>query len=312
MSYIPRLPMSVRQYLGTIKVPASNLVGIQNNFPLSRNKCHSKIDMASQILRYAFVTAAAVQLHKNSLTCSSKVLQRTLPQYCDGNIFASFHTSASLERARQMTRKRKRKIAVKNKVSKEARLRKDPPPLPYKVQLMLKAKGFGGEPKPVREKDDLPFAADNVYFMEDYAWKRWKLEDAFNELRLSNHPSLGNSKPDGLVVAKVEFDLRMKKQDQYLDPFSKMVPIVHPYDRGVADRTVMAFVPNSEIEEIAKEAGAIRSGGEELISEVAKGRIDIADVDHFVAHEDLLGAVNILAGVLRDKLPREKGKVPWS
>merc|ERR1719273_306524 len=111
--------------------------------------------------------------------------------------------------------------------------------------------------------------------MEDYAWKRWKLEDAFNELKLNNHPSLGNSKPDGFVIAKVEFDLRASKKDKFLDIFSKMVPIVHSYDSGVQDRTVMAFVPNAEMEESAKEAGAIRAGGEELINELAKGRIEV-------------------------------------
>ena len=53
----------------------------------------------------------------------------------------SLHTSATVERARQSTRIRKRKVYLANKKKKEERLRKNPPPLPKKIQLMLKAKG---------------------------------------------------------------------------------------------------------------------------------------------------------------------------
>ena len=53
------------------------------------------------------------------------------------------------------------------------RLRKNPPPIPYKVELMLKSKGLWGPPKPLREPDtDLPFPQDDVYFADDYAYKR--------------------------------------------------------------------------------------------------------------------------------------------
>jgi hypothetical protein len=56
---------------------------------------------------------------------------------------SALHTSAIVERARQSTRIRKRKVAVENKKKKEERLRKNPPPLPKKIQLMLIAKGLG-------------------------------------------------------------------------------------------------------------------------------------------------------------------------
>ena len=98
--------------------------------------------MASKTLRFAFTTAAPIQLNRNNLICSSKFLQRISLQYYDGNISASFHTSPTIEHARPGTRVRKRKVAVKNKMLKEARLRKEPKPIPYKVQLMLKAKGL--------------------------------------------------------------------------------------------------------------------------------------------------------------------------
>lgn len=61
-----------------------------------------------------------------------------------------FHTSAALERARQGTRLRKRKVALANKRKKELRLKKNPPPLPKKVKLMLRAMGVREDPLPKR------------------------------------------------------------------------------------------------------------------------------------------------------------------
>ena len=64
--------------------------------------------------------------------------------------YAELHTTAILERARQMTRRRKRKIALRNKIKKEIELKKNPKPIPYKVELMLKRKGLWGTPPPLR------------------------------------------------------------------------------------------------------------------------------------------------------------------
>lgn len=39
-----------------------------------------------------------------------------------------------------------------------------------------------------------------------------------------------------------------------------MVPIIHPYDRKVPDKAIMAFVPTEELRKVALEAGAIQAG----------------------------------------------------
>ena len=85
------------------------------------------------------------------------------------------HTTVALERARPGTRVRKRKQMLKDIKAKADRLRKNPPPIPYKVELMLKSKGLWGPPKPLRTPDkDLPFPKDDVYFAQNYAYKRSK------------------------------------------------------------------------------------------------------------------------------------------
>lgn len=238
------------------------------------------------------------------------VLRQAVPVQVPASVLMpsvmEFHTSCVVDRARRGTRERKRKVAVANKKKKEERLKKNPPPIPYKVELMLKSKGLWGTPKPIREVDkDKPIAVDNVFFAANFAYRRWTAEQALEELREMYHPNL-QDRQDALVWAKVELDMRSTKKDRYLDEFSKTIPIIHHYDRGIPDRMVMAFCPTEEIKAAALEAGASKAGGEELITEVAKGRIEVADFDHFVCHEELSNALKPLSGLLRDKLPNIK------
>merc|ERR1712025_651461 len=73
------------------------------------------------------------------------------------------HTSSVVERARQSTRIKKRKQNLANKKKKEERLRRNPPPLPKKVQLMLRSKGLGSKPQPWRQPDNKSFPADTAW-----------------------------------------------------------------------------------------------------------------------------------------------------
>jgi len=213
------------------------------------------------------------------------------------------HTTVALERARPGTRVRKRKQMLKDIKAKAERLRKNPPPIPYKVELMLKSKGLWGPPKPLRTPDkDLPFPKDDVYFAQNYAYKRYAMEEAINNLKQLCHPSMMDE-PDALVNIKVEFDMRANKKDRYIDGFTKTVAIVKPYDRGVPDRNVVCFVPNEDLRLQALQAGAVMAGGHELIMEISKGQVDIAEVDFFLCHEELIKQLGPLRSVVRDKTP---------
>ena len=114
--------------------------------------------------------------------------------------------------------------------------------------------------------------------MKNFTWKRYTLEEAVNELRLLYHPSMGNQ-PNAIIEAKIEFDMRGAKREKYLEGFSKMAPIINYFDRGVPDRNVLAFVADEKQAQDAKDAGAFRVGGEDLVSEIVKGRTDVVGVD---------------------------------
>lgn len=214
------------------------------------------------------------------------------------------HTSCVVERARQSTRIKKRKQHLANKKKKEERLRKNPPPIPKKVKLMLIAKGLGSEPRPWRKPDRQPFPVDSAWCEMYHSWARLSVEEAIECLREHYHPTMVNI-PDSLVWAKLEFNMQNVKKDKYLDSFSKMIPIYHPFERGVAEKVILAFCKTPEEMKAAEAAGANKVGGSDLIEDIVKGKFEVTDYDHFLATEEIAPELKPLLGILRDKFPKK-------
>jgi len=216
---------------------------------------------------------------------------------------AMLHTSVTLERARQATRLRKRKIYMENKKKKEDRLRKNPPPIPEKVKLMMKLKGLGTEPIDWRSIDNNPFPVDNVWDEQWTTWRRLSVHQAVDCLREHYHPTMLNN-PNGIVMARIEFDFTTKK-DKYMDTFSKMVPLYHPFERGVTQKSILVFAKNDEALNVARSTGAELAGGIDLIEDIAKGKVDVLEFDYFLAHDDIVLEMKPLFGILREKYPKK-------
>ena len=54
-----------------------------------------------------------------------------------------------------------------------------------------------------------------------------------------------------------------------------MVPIAHQFNPNAIEKQVMVFAPTEELQREATEAGAKLVGGEELIEEIKKGRVEL-------------------------------------
>ena len=223
---------------------------------------------------------------------------------CPALTVSGIHTSAVLERARQSTRIKKRKQNLANKKKKEERLRKNPPPLPKKVQLMLKAKGLSAKPKPWRQLDLRPFPTDTAWSERQHSWARLEVSEAVDCLREHCHPTMLNM-PNCLVWAKLEFNMANVKKDKYIEGFTKMVPIYHPYERGVAEKHILVFCKTPEEIRLAEEAGAKKAGGSDLVQDILKGKTDVSDYDHFLSTEEMALELKPLLGILRDKFPKK-------
>nr|ADD38009.1 39S ribosomal protein L1, mitochondrial [Lepeophtheirus salmonis] len=216
----------------------------------------------------------------------------------------TIHLGSSLEAARRMTRDRKRKIALANKKKKEDRLRRNPPPLPYKLELMLKSKGLWDN-RHLRDKDENPVPVDDVFSLQIFTWPRYSIKEAIEKLRDFYDPTMFDN-PNALVKAKIEFRMIGSKVTRFIEGFDRMVPIYHKYDEEIPSKTVCIFVPDEESKQIAVDAGASLAGGEDLIMDISKGRVDVSDIEYFLAHEDMVLSLKPLTGQLRDKVPRKQ------
>ena len=242
---------------------------------------------------------------KMSCSVGLALPQQVLPSITQMTMMISpLHTSAVLERARQSTRIKKRKQNLANKKKKEERLRKNPPPLPKKIQLMLKAKGLSARPKPWRQLDLRPFPSDTAWSERHHSWARLDVSEALDCLREHCHPTLLDL-PNSLVWAKLEFNMANVKKDKYIESFTKMVPIYHPYERGVAEKHILVFCKTPEEMKHAEDAGAKKAGGSDLVQDILKGKTDVSDFDHFLATEEMALELKPLLGILRDKFPKK-------
>ena len=57
-----------------------------------------------------------------------------------------------------------------------------------------------------------------------------------------------------------------------------MVPIAHQYNPNAIEKEVMVFVADEALQREATEAGAKMVGGEELIEEIKKGRVELVSL----------------------------------
>ena len=60
-----------------------------------------------------------------------------------------------------------------------------------------------------------------------------------------------------------------------------MVPIAHQYNPNAIEKEVMVFAADEALQKEATEAGAKLVGGEELIEEIKKGRVELVSVGLF-------------------------------
>ena len=54
-----------------------------------------------------------------------------------------------------------------------------------------------------------------------------------------------------------------------------MVPIAHQFNPNAIEKQVLVFAASEELQREATEAGAKLVGGEELIEEIKKGRVEL-------------------------------------
>nr|CAG4651932.1 EOG090X089S [Triops cancriformis] len=196
--------------------------------------------------------------------------------------------------ARKGTRERKSKNKVKLEVKKEEFI-------PYKIKLAMKEVPTGS-----RRKDDSgkAIAIDDVFNIKHCQPRVFSFEEAVEAHRESMHPTVYN-KPDSVLMAFIELDMRMEKKTRFLDPFSRIVLLPYQFSYG-PDKTILAFAKGQDQQREALEAGALEAGGPELVKKILTGNYDVSSVDFVVAHSNILADMIPVRGLMKKKFPSQK------
>ncbi|PIO57872.1 ribosomal protein, L1P family [Teladorsagia circumcincta] len=82
----------------------------------------------------------------------------------------------------------------------------------------------------------------------------------------------------------------------------EIVPVPYPFAHN-EKRTILAFVNDPKLQEIAVESGAEIALGQDVVKKIIKGQFRTDDYDFCVAHADMASYILPLRGILRTKFP---------
>ncbi|XP_012339683.1 uncharacterized protein LOC100871180 isoform X1 [Apis florea] len=200
--------------------------------------------------------------------------------------------------ARKGTRE-KRLLAKKKRAKKQVTV-EQVGYVPYKQHKKQKIK----EVCPLNTIDDSWKwkAIDNVWIVKYHQRPIYSLQEAIECHRETHHPTMYN-KPNAIVNAFVELDMRREKKNRFVDKFTRIVDTPHIFENSGNKRTVLAFSKNLEEQEKARDAGADYSGGTELIKKIQNGTFQFKDYDFVVAHANILSDLLLIRGLLKKKFP---------
>ncbi|XP_047001588.1 39S ribosomal protein L1, mitochondrial [Schistocerca americana] len=196
--------------------------------------------------------------------------------------------------ARKGTREKARKKKVKVEIKKVAWV---PPKLREKKdKLPLISKRLNDSHKPV--------SSDDVWIGRYYQWRVYDFVEAVQCHRETHHPTMYNV-PDAPLFAFIELDMSTDKKTKFVDNFTRVAGIPHPFEHG-EDRSVIVFAKTQEEQKIALEAGATVAGGMELITDIQNGNLSMQDFKYAVAHPSILPELASVRGLFRRKFPNIK------
>ena len=142
-----------------------------------------------------------------------------------------------------------------------------------------------------------------MYRVKQHQQPVYSLKEAIENHRETHHPTILN-KPNAVVNAFIELNMRREKKNKYLDRFTRIINTPHIFTYGENQRTVLAFSKNLQEQENAKNAGADLVGGVELIRKIQNGTLAFKEYDCVVAHADILTDLLLVRGLLKRRFPK--------
>lgn len=204
------------------------------------------------------------------------------------------HTTATCDAARKGTREKARKKKVKVEVKKVGFIPHNQRDKKINLQRLNKHVDDSWKQIPT----------DDVYVGRYYRWPVYTVAEAIECHRETHHPSMYNE-PKAPLNALIELNMQGEKATRFVDNFSRMAAIPHPFDHG-EERKILVFTKENELVAEAREAGATIVGGVETIKDIKSGEIAHTDFQYVIAHVNILAELVSLRGLLKQRFPNTR------
>uniref|UniRef100_A0A914QA80 39S ribosomal protein L1, mitochondrial n=1 Tax=Panagrolaimus davidi TaxID=227884 RepID=A0A914QA80_9BILA len=167
--------------------------------------------------------------------------------------------------------------------------------------LLSPSQQFPGRLIEENEKDLEDEPACSVFLRKSVKTQYYSISKALEMHRELQQPAMFNN-PNAPVKLRMELNMETEKATKMVSASSEIVPIPHPFTHK-EKRTILAFVADPILQELAVESGAEIALGPDVIKKIIKGQFRIDDYDFCVAHTDMSSSILPLRGILRSRFP---------
>nr|CDJ90384.1 Ribosomal protein L1 domain containing protein [Haemonchus contortus] len=141
----------------------------------------------------------------------------------------------------------------------------------------------------------------NIFIRSKVKTQFYSVAEALARHRVLQQPFIFNN-PNAPVRLRLELNMSTERQTKMVTNSDEIVPVPYPFPHS-EKRTILAFVNDPKLQEIAVESGAEIALGQDVIKKIIKGHFRTDDYDFCVAHVDMASYLLPLRGILRTKFP---------
>ncbi|CAB3406591.1 unnamed protein product [Caenorhabditis bovis] len=141
----------------------------------------------------------------------------------------------------------------------------------------------------------------DVFIKNHFKTQFYSVGEALEMHRELQQPSIYNN-PNAPVRMRLELNMTTERQTKMVQSSDEIVPVPFPFKHN-EKRTILAFVNDPKLQELALESGAEMSLGQDMIKKIIKGQFRTEDYDFCVAHIDMASFILPLRGILKTRFP---------
>ncbi|KAK6036143.1 hypothetical protein COOONC_26352, partial [Cooperia oncophora] len=145
----------------------------------------------------------------------------------------------------------------------------------------------------------------NIFIRSKVKTQFYSVAEALARHRELQQPSIYNN-PNAPIRLRLELNMtrrdRLCMVTKMVSNSDEIVPVPYPF-KHTEKRTILAFVNDPKLQEIAVESGAEIALGQDVVKKIIKGQFRTDDYDFCVAHTDMSSYILPLRGILRTKFP---------